>query len=1066
MQNISFAKVTNPLIVEENLLLRKRLFHELDRARKKRVVWVSGLPGSGKTTLVASYLSANKVPHAWYHIDASDADLATFFYYLRYLVKGLTPSKRSRLPLLTPEYLGDITTYTRRYFETLYSMLPGQFVLAFDNYHEINSNPVFHTIIHAVLMNVPEHVNIIVISREPPPPALIRLRANSTMELIDNELIKFTPEEVQRLIHLRLGIDAAKETTKQLHSYTDGWAAGIVLMLEQNKQHEKLIAWEDLKNKQALFNYFSTEIFNRIQTKTRNFMLRTSFFHSMTVKMAAQMTGNNLSGEILNKLAESSYFTIRNQNDTYQYHDLFREFLLSMAKDIWPEEQFREIQHYAAKILEDAGYSEDATALFLQSQNLPDAVRVIMKHAKELISQGKYQTLGLWLKALPDHTMRNNPWLMYWQGACKLPINPGESNTLFKKAFKLFTKKSDRNGMLMAWTGAMDSVTFGFGSFKLYDPLIRIMEKLVKGKRFPVNEMEIIATMKMFFAMVFRQHFNPKIKKWLKRVLDLLKKNDTDVDFRIQVNTIVALYYLARGDISKGDSILSPLRKLAYSKHVSPLTFLTFKSIDVLYNWNTADHDYQFKSFYDGMNFAETTGIHVMDFTLSVFGAGWMLSTGHVQSAKQLLQKISGMIDRVGTYDRVLCYIVLAGEAMIREDFISAYNSQKKGMRLASDSGDINLMVLSALQISQILHELSEDKKALYYLKKAHTIGKGQKQFNYIYLIVKALFAFDRNDEPSGLRLLRQALQIGQTEGYVNFIGWRPSVMARLCVKALEHGISTEYVRSLIKKRNLVPDEPPLVCEDWPWAFRFYTLGSFRILKDDVPIEFSRKAQVKPLELLQYLIMNNGKAIEFDQIGAVLWPEAPGDYAHRTLDITLHRLRRLLGSNDAVLSEAGKLLLNQSTCWTDVKAFELAIKKLEIILSEQRADTGKEKVRTAADAVFNLYKGPFFSGSNIPLWSLQYKEILHAKFLRFIERAGMYFEGIRNVHSAILTYQTGLEIDNQVEVFYQRLMVIYKSLGRNSEVASTYRHCAGVLPEMLGVEPSEETKKIYQSIKP
>ena len=43
--------------------------------------------------------------------------------------------------------------------------------------------------------------------------------------------------------------------------------------------------------------------------------------------------------------------------------------------------------------------------------------------------------------------------------------------------------------------------------------------------------------------------------------------------------------------------------------------------------------------------------------------------------------------------------------------------------------------------------------------------------------------------------------------------GWRPSVMARLCARALEAGVEVEYVRDLIRKRGLISEEPPVEIE-------------------------------------------------------------------------------------------------------------------------------------------------------------------------------------------------------------------------------------------------------------
>jgi len=145
MRAFPIAKVTYPTPI--GVLPRKRLFTLLDRKRQRPVIWVSGPPGSGKTTLATSYIEARKIPCLWYQVDKADADPATFFYYLGQAMERAAPRKRKPLPLLTPEYLQGISTFSIRYFENLFARLKIPSLIVFDNYQEVPTESPFHEII-------------------------------------------------------------------------------------------------------------------------------------------------------------------------------------------------------------------------------------------------------------------------------------------------------------------------------------------------------------------------------------------------------------------------------------------------------------------------------------------------------------------------------------------------------------------------------------------------------------------------------------------------------------------------------------------------------------------------------------------------------------------------------------------------------------------------------------------------------------------------------------------------------------------------------------------------------
>ncbi len=120
----AISKITRPVPVEA--FPRKRLFHQLDRVRKCPIVWVCGPPGCGKTTLISDYISTRGDPCLWYRVDEGDQNIASFFYYMGLAAKKAAPRKRRALPFFTPEYYMGIPTFTRRYFEELYSRIKSQ----------------------------------------------------------------------------------------------------------------------------------------------------------------------------------------------------------------------------------------------------------------------------------------------------------------------------------------------------------------------------------------------------------------------------------------------------------------------------------------------------------------------------------------------------------------------------------------------------------------------------------------------------------------------------------------------------------------------------------------------------------------------------------------------------------------------------------------------------------------------------------------------------------------------------------------------------------------------------
>ncbi len=151
---------------------------------------------------------------------------------------------------------------------------------------------------------------------------------------------------------------------------------------------------------------------------------------------------------------------------------------------------------------------------------------------------------------------------------------------------------------------------------------------------------------------------------------------------------------------------------------------------------------------------------------------------------------------------------------------------------------------------------------------------------------------------------------------------WLPKMMTRLCMQALQTEIEVPYVQRLIRQRALIPDQPPWHLAHWPWPLKISMLGDFRLEKDGQPLRFSGKVRQRPLTLLKALIAFGGRGVYEEQLTDVLWPDAEGSVGHQSFATTLHRLRQLLGHEQAVLLQGGQVSVDPRYCWIDTWVFE------------------------------------------------------------------------------------------------------------------------------------------------
>ena len=259
-----------------------------------------------------------------------------------------------------------------------------------------------------------------------------------------------------------------------------------------------------------------------------------------------------------------------------------------------------------------------------------------------------------------------------------------------------------------------------------------------------------------------------------------------------------------------------------------------------------------------------------------------------------------------------------------------------------------------------------------------------------------------------------------------------------------------------------LPTGAPALEELRSYPLQIYTLGRFSVSRGIEPIRFARKAQHRPLELLKVLVALGGREVATDQLAMAMWPESEGDVAYNAFEITLHRLRKLIGIEKALVLSNGLLTLNNQFCWVDVWTFEQVMGSAEALLNSAQPDP--VKLASLSSRALTLYHGQFLGRETPEPWSISLRERLRSKFLRHLVDVARHWEKIGEHETAIQYYQKGLEADDLAELFYQRLMVCYQQLGRRSEALAVYRRCRATLSLILSISPSPATEAIHRRL--
>lgn len=1062
-------KVTRPLLMR--YVPRQRVYDLLEKSREFPVIWVSGPAGIGKTTLVNSFLKEHRLHSIWYQLDEGDDDPATFFYYLREAIQTIAPQKGKLLPLLAPEYQPGLQHFASRYFEQFFDLMPERSVVVLDNYQDLPASSELRSLMRQGFRSIPRGVNVIVLSRNVPPPEMARFQANRQMAHITREDLRLSPEETAGIVEMLSAGRISPDKASELHRLSEGWTAGVILLHQSAMTAHAEPMMLMRQGPEVVFDYFASEVLSRMDPVTREFLLKTAHLPRMSVDLARELTGNDDAGRILSRLARKNYFIEqRFQNAAiFSYHPLFRQFLLAQAKVELGGAALKEVSSVSARLLEREGYVDEVLMLIRDAGDWEALTHFLNRHGSSLLDQGRHRSLQRMLSQIPEDVLGGCPWLSFWLGMSGIPTEPTTCMGHLEAAYAQFKEAGDVTGIFRAWVGMARVITFGFSSWDKANELIRDLKE--KEDLFNcLNDESLSAAVagSMFGVIALRDSEHPEADAWYARAIDLNRKiGSLGGLMSVQISRV--RHRLATGTLKQVASEIETLRALAGEGQLTEGLQIELCLIEILLYDLSLMHEECLASVDKGLELAESSGIHLWDPLMLCHGAMSCMNAGD----QARTEAYASRLEKARCDPQSLLAVLVCGtrvrHAIINGDMPRAEEEAEQALHAFSSIVSPFLTCCSLILFAMLLRRLGKGDMAAAAHAHAATIAKEVKSpvVHLLLLLFEVETAIDQGDADHARLMLREMMPAVVKTGFRPV--WDiPEQTAGLCAHALEAGLdedSEQYIKAIIRVRHLVPDPLHANMDAWPWPVRIYTLGEFRITREDGPLQFSRKVQKKPLEMLKVLIALGGSRVPDERISDLLWPDTDGDRARQSCVTTLHRVRKMLEHHDAILRQSNLLTVNRSYVWVDAWAFENLLDQGEKELGRAVSKDGATKACGMIRAALERYTGNFMPGEDALPEIMSFQE-------RLLDR---FFEGLYKLNDVLMErgeweeaaklFEKGLGIDDSAESCYQGLMVCLRNLGRMAEAAQVFERCRRTLEARFGIMPSPDTVLLAKKMK-
>ena len=374
-----------------------------------RLVLIGAPAGFGKTVLASQW---SAVPDgsrfAWATLDSSDNNPSRLWWKVISAVRRACPEFDVDLPQVLMPRQGRVLLPP---LIARLGALRAPIVLVLDDYHVVTYDQC-HTQVEFLLHNLPQSVQVVLMTRAIPPLRLARLRAAGQVTDIGIQELRFSRAEAGALVSVvaRVGLDGADLSA--LVARTEGWPAGVYLAALSLRGHPSPHGFIDhfTGNNRFIADFLAEEVLNRQTPEVRQFLLRTSILDRFTASLCDAVTGRADAAQIIDRLERDNLFLLPagEHRIWYRYHYLFAQMLRAELARTEPG-LVPLLHRRASSWHREAGSAEEAIVHALAADDVDGAAELITAHWYDFAESGQTAMVREWIGSLGEDWVADHP---------------------------------------------------------------------------------------------------------------------------------------------------------------------------------------------------------------------------------------------------------------------------------------------------------------------------------------------------------------------------------------------------------------------------------------------------------------------------------------------------------------------------------------------------------------------------------------------------------------------------------------------------------------------------------